>query len=80
MMTSYRYNVGDVLTFKGVMVWDAYYNMPTKYWREVVVSKAGNFLSKITIYPPLIDSGKNRTVVKMPQKLRVKEHKRANNF
>jgi hypothetical protein len=74
-----RYNIGDVLTFRGVIAWDRRLDKSTKRWREVVVTKSGNFLSNIAIYPELKDTGPYRTVVKMPKKLRIREHKKSPN-
>ena len=72
-----RYNVGDILTFKSCMAIDRRTKLPTKRWREVVVTKSGNFIAKIGIYPPLMDDGPYRTIVKLPKKLRIKKHTKA---
>lgn len=78
MITKFRYNVGDILTFYGVKSINRYTGLPTSRYREVVVTKAGNFLSKICIYPKLKTNGRFPTVAKMPKKFRVKEHRRVN--
>lgn len=76
MTIKYRYNIGDILTFQGVKAWDMIRNAPTNRWREVVVIRGGNFISKISIYPELKAYGNMRNIIKMPKKLRIKEHRR----
>ena len=77
-----RYNVGDVLTFQGATAWNKRLSRPSGHYRDVIVTKAGNFITRngklvIDIYPELIDNGPYRTIVKMPKKIRLREWKRA---
>ena len=68
--------VGDILTFRGVMAVSRVDHSATNRYREVVVIKSCNKISKDKIYPQLTDSGKYRTVVRLPTRLRVKTHSR----
>lgn len=54
--------LGDIITFEGIEAWDRLANKSAGRLRQFVVTATGPLVEG-GIYPPIIDSGRYRTVV-----------------
>lgn len=68
------YKLGQIVTFDKVWAWSNLYLRPVGRLRQFVITKEGK-RNEITWYPQLIDSGRYRTVVSIPDKLKIRECK-----
>lgn len=68
------YRIGQIIMFDKVWAWNNRLERPSGRLRQFVITKAGT-RKEINWYPYLIDSGRYRTVVSIPDKLRIRKCK-----